>query len=107
MQLAPPSSYWLTCRTGEKVVKFGQQINICVNVQLVHDHVIAMTVDGVIRVFSILKRAMVSQYKLYDLHRGDVEMKAGVQDVSGGVGGTGTSKWSEGQGRDMIVSLWR
>ena len=93
----------LTDRTGEKIVKFGQQTNICVNVQLVHDHIVAITVDGVIRVFSISEREMIAQYRLCDLHGADVVVRARLKDVGGGVGGVGIIKCFEGDMEDMVV----
>lgn len=85
-------------------MRFGQQTNICVGIQLVDDHIVAMTVDGVIRTFSIRKRDMISQYKLCDLHGGEAQMRSKLRDVGGGVGGVGMINWFEGQGRDISVS---
>lgn len=87
------------------MVRFGQQTNICVNIQLVQDYLVAVTVDGGIRVFSIRKREMISQYRLSDLHGNDPAKKSRLKDVGGGTGGFGMINWFEGQGRDMIVSL--
>jgi pyrimidine and pyridine-specific 5'-nucleotidase len=56
-------------RSGSKVVKFGQQTNMCAGLSLVNGHIIAATVDGMIRVFSIEHRAMLAQYKVSDLCR--------------------------------------
>ena len=69
-----------------------------------HDYVVAITVDGVIRTFSIRNRDMVSQYKLCDLHRGNPQLKGQLREVGGGLSGAGMINWFEGQGRDMIVS---
>lgn len=90
-------------RTGEKVVRFGQQTNICVNIQLVHDYIVALTVDGVIRVFSIKAREMIAQYRVSDLHGNEPALKVKLKDIGGGVGGAGMINWFEGQGRDMVV----
>lgn len=51
------------------MVKFGQQTNMCAGLHLVNGHIIAATVDGVIRVFSIDRRSMLAQYKVSDLCR--------------------------------------
>lgn len=51
------------------MVKFGQQTNMCAGLHLVNGHIIAATVDGMIRVFSIEHRAMFAQYKMSDLCR--------------------------------------
>ena len=72
-------------------------------IQLVHDHVVALTVDGVIRTFSIRKREQVSQYRLCDMRPGDTQLKSKLREVGGGVGGVGMINWFEGQGRDMVV----
>ncbi|KAK4688067.1 hypothetical protein P7C73_g2033, partial [Tremellales sp. Uapishka_1] len=100
-------------RTGQKVVRFGQQTNICVGIQLVHDQIIAVTVDGIIRTFSIRQRQMLSEYKISHLGKmSSSEMRARLRDIGGGPGGVGMITWFEGQGRfvtvatrDMIIRL--
>ncbi|WRT65681.1 uncharacterized protein IL334_002626 [Kwoniella shivajii] len=105
-------------RTGEKIVRFGQQTNICVGIQLVHDQIVAITVDGVIRAFSIKKREMIAQFKISDLGRTlgksekEMEWKSRLKAVGSGQGGSGMINWFEGQGRwmtcanrDMIIRL--
>nr|XP_018264697.1 uncharacterized protein I303_02874 [Kwoniella dejecticola CBS 10117]OBR86855.1 hypothetical protein I303_02874 [Kwoniella dejecticola CBS 10117] len=97
-------------RTGEKIVRLGQQTNICVGIQLIHDYVIAVTVDGMIRTFSIRKREMLAQFKLSDLGRSlgsgqrEKVWKARLKDVGGGIGGIGMINWFEGQGRWMTCA---
>jgi hypothetical protein len=63
-------------------------------------------VDGVIRVFSILKRDMVAQYKLSGLSKGITEpWKTKLKDVGRGSGGFGMISGFEGGGSVMTVSL--
>ncbi|OCF74968.1 hypothetical protein I204_03815 [Kwoniella mangroviensis CBS 8886] len=105
-------------RTGEKIVRFGQQTNICVGIQLINDYIVSVTVDGIIRIFSIRKREMLAQFKISDLGRTvgggtkEKEWKLKLKDVGGGVGGIGMINWFEGQGkwmtcatREMIIRL--
>ncbi|WVW80126.1 hypothetical protein I302_102101 [Kwoniella bestiolae CBS 10118] len=105
-------------RTGEKIVRFGQQTNICVGIQLINDYIVSVTVDGVIRTFSIRKREMLAQFKISDLGKNlgagvkEKEWKLKLKDVGGGQGGVGMINWFEGQGkwmtcatREMIIRL--
>ena len=85
-------------------MRFGQQTNICVGIQLIHDYILAVTVDGVIRTFSIAKREMLAQFRLADLSKeAKPTVRNKVKDVGGGVGGSGMVTWFEGQGRFMTV----
>ncbi|TIB81204.1 hypothetical protein E3Q22_01307 [Wallemia mellicola] len=55
-------------RTGDRIARFGQQTNVSIGVQLIDaDKFIAVTVDSIIRCFSITKREMTSQYRLSSL----------------------------------------
>ena len=55
-------------RTGERIVRFGQQTSLNVGVQLIDvDKFVAVTVDSIIRCYSISKREMTAQYKLSSL----------------------------------------
>lgn len=80
------------------MVRFGQQTNVCIDVQVVQDHVVAVTADGVIRVFSIPQKELIGQYKLSELPDWQEKLKNGI-------GGNITISWFKGQGRDMVVSL--
>lgn len=43
-------------RAGQKIVRFGQQTNLNIGVQIVDDEtVVGVTVDGIVRTFSIRK----------------------------------------------------
>ncbi|WWD16533.1 hypothetical protein CI109_100960 [Kwoniella shandongensis] len=95
-------------QTGEKIVRFGQQTNICIGIQLIHDSIIAVTVDGIIRTFSITKREMLAQYKISDLGKSmpglNDGMKKRLKDVGAGIGGSGMLTWFEGQGKWMTCA---
>lgn len=91
-------------RTGNKVVRFGQQTNVCVGMRLLDNFIISATVDGVIRSFSIAKREMLGQFKLSDLAAKQPQFAAQLKDV--GVGALGMLTWFEAEGRFMAVSGW-
>lgn len=41
-------------RAGQKIVRFGQQTNLNIGVQIIDDEtVVGITVDGIVRTFSI------------------------------------------------------
>lgn len=84
--------------TGEKITRFGQQTNMCVGIHLVHDKIISVTVDGVIRCFDIAQRKMVAQYRL-----GDLCKNASVA----GLDSNPSILWVEGGGRYLTVSVLR
>jgi hypothetical protein len=90
--------------TGEKVIRFGQQTNLCVGFQLMHDSLVAVTVDCVIRSFSISKREMLGSFKISELGSefGEEERK-GLHQI-GGVSGGGAIVSFGGFGRYMTVS---
>ncbi|TIA93154.1 hypothetical protein E3P99_00242 [Wallemia hederae] len=55
-------------RNGNRIARFGQQTNVSIGVQLIDtDKFIAVTVDSIVRCFSITKREMTSQYRLSSL----------------------------------------
>jgi pyrimidine and pyridine-specific 5'-nucleotidase len=73
-------------RKGTKIVRFGQQTTVNIGVQLISsnsssseeggggtleddegERVVSVTIDGIVRVFSIKRREMVSQFKLAEL----------------------------------------
>ena len=81
-------------RAGTKIVRFGQQTTINIGVQIIAgdaetgERVVSVTIDGIVRVFSIgklictvahvrvlisfpAKREMISQFKLSELGGGD------------------------------------
>jgi pyrimidine and pyridine-specific 5'-nucleotidase len=49
-------------RTGQKLVRFGQQTNLNIGVQIIDDEtVVGVTVDGIVRTFSISERNKTSR----------------------------------------------
>ncbi|KAI9451784.1 hypothetical protein F5148DRAFT_986390 [Russula earlei] len=65
-------------RAGTKIVRFGQQTTVNIGVQLISggsaeegERVVSVTIDGIVRVFSIRRREMISQFKLSELAGGD------------------------------------
>ncbi|KAF8192949.1 hypothetical protein BJ912DRAFT_961474 [Pholiota molesta] len=74
-------------RAGTKIVRFGQQTTINIGVQLIAgdggsgasdegERVVGVTIDGIVRVFSIKRREMMSQFKLAELGAGDPVLNA-------------------------------
>ncbi|KAJ7767989.1 hypothetical protein DFH07DRAFT_915571 [Mycena maculata] len=75
-------------RAGSKIVRFGQQTTINVGVQIVQgtdrsegERVVSVTIDGVVRVFSIQRREMISQFRLAELGGGDPVLSAKLWHV--------------------------
>ncbi|KAI0339279.1 hypothetical protein BDW22DRAFT_1336629 [Trametopsis cervina] len=65
-------------RAGTKIVRFGQQTTVNIGVQLIRgataeegERVVGVTIDGIVRVFSIKRREMISQFKLAELGGSD------------------------------------
>ncbi|KZT25821.1 hypothetical protein NEOLEDRAFT_1132791 [Neolentinus lepideus HHB14362 ss-1] len=69
-------------RAGTKIVRFGQQTTVNIGVQLVGgeegggERVVSVTIDGIVRVFSIRRREMMSQFKLSELGGTDPVLNA-------------------------------
>ncbi|KAI0746670.1 hypothetical protein C8Q80DRAFT_1176639 [Daedaleopsis nitida] len=78
-------------RAGTKIVRFGQQTTVNIGVQIIGsggsrgedegERVVSVTIDGMVRVFSIKRREMVSQFKLSDLGGGDPVINAKLMQV--------------------------
>ncbi|KAJ6498518.1 hypothetical protein C8R47DRAFT_971816, partial [Mycena vitilis] len=75
-------------RAGSKIVRFGQQTTVNVGVQIVQgndrsegERVVSVTIDGVVRVFSIQRREMISQFRLAELGGGDPVLSAKLWNV--------------------------
>ncbi|KAJ6455791.1 hypothetical protein C8R45DRAFT_845678, partial [Mycena sanguinolenta] len=75
-------------RAGSKIVRFGQQTTVNVGVQIVQgadrsegERVVSVTIDGVVRVFSIQRREMISQFRLAELGGGDPVLSAKLWHV--------------------------
>jgi pyrimidine and pyridine-specific 5'-nucleotidase len=90
--------------TNEKVIRFGQQTNLCIGLLLMGDHFVAVTVDGVIRSLSISNREMLGSFKINELESGIGEEGRKGSHQIGGVSGGGTILSVEGSGRYMTVS---
>ncbi|KAF8532363.1 WD40-repeat-containing domain protein [Gautieria morchelliformis] len=77
-------------RTGTKIVRWGQQTNLNIGVQILAgaaeggERVVSVTIDGAVRVFSIDKREMVSQFKLSELGAGDPTLSSKIFNVGAG-----------------------
>lgn len=55
-------------KKGTKIVRFGQQSNVSLGVSIVDgDKIVAVTIDGIIRTFSIRKKELIGQYDLAKL----------------------------------------
>ncbi|KIJ49092.1 hypothetical protein M422DRAFT_74705 [Sphaerobolus stellatus SS14] len=94
-------------RTGTKIVRWGQQTNLNIGVQILagsggSDRVISVTIDGIVRVFSIEKREMVSQFKLSELGAGDPVLNAKMFNV--GVGSNNMLQWFAAHGTQMTCA---
>lgn len=89
-------------RTGHKLVRFGQQTNVNIGMNLLDNYIITATVDGVIRSFSIGKREMLGQFRLSELAQRQPEFANKLKDV--GVGALGMLTWFAAEGRFMAVS---
>ncbi|WOO85227.1 putative E3 ubiquitin ligase complex SCF subunit scon-2 [Vanrija pseudolonga] len=89
-------------RSGNKIVRFGQQTNVCAGMRLLDDFVLSATVDGVIRTFSIQKREMLGQFRLSELARRQPEFADKLKDV--GVGALGMLTWFEAEGRFLAMA---
>ncbi|KAL4263510.1 hypothetical protein AB1N83_005087 [Pleurotus pulmonarius] len=75
-------------RAGTKIVRFGQQTTVNVGVQLVGgsgkgdgERVVSVTIDGIVRVFAIDRREMISQFKLSELGGGDPVLSSKLWNV--------------------------
>ncbi|RPD65381.1 hypothetical protein L226DRAFT_550735 [Lentinus tigrinus ALCF2SS1-7] len=78
-------------RAGTKIVRFGQQTTVNIGVQIIGsgggrgedegERVVSVTIDGMVRVFSIKRREMVSQFKLSELGGGDPVLSAKLMQV--------------------------
>ncbi|KAI0765061.1 hypothetical protein C8Q74DRAFT_1285825 [Fomes fomentarius] len=78
-------------RAGTKIVRFGQQTTVNIGVQIIGsgsargedegERVVSVTIDGIVRVFSIKRREMVSQFKLSELGGGDPVLNAKLMQV--------------------------
>ncbi|KAG8854290.1 hypothetical protein FRB96_007695 [Tulasnella sp. 330] len=90
-------------RAGQKIVRFGQQTNLNIGVQIIDDEtVVGVTVDGIVRTFSIRRKEMISQFKLNELAAGDPVMSARLANV--GVGSNNMLQWFAAKGKQMTCA---
>ncbi|THU89940.1 hypothetical protein K435DRAFT_821256 [Dendrothele bispora CBS 962.96] len=99
-------------RSGTKIVRFGQQTTINIGVQLIsspsgsreegNERVVSVTIDGVVRVFSILRREMISQFKLCELGGSDPVLNAKLFNV--GAAPNNMLQWFAAKGSQMTCA---
>jgi pyrimidine and pyridine-specific 5'-nucleotidase len=115
-------------RAGTKVVRFGQQTTVNIGVQLISggsseegERVVSVTIDGIVRVFSIRRypnfsaqltglsplltgrREMISQFKLSELAGGDPTLNSKLFNV--GKAPDNMLQWFAAHGTQMTVNL--
>ncbi|ETS61838.1 hypothetical protein PaG_03942 [Moesziomyces aphidis] len=89
-------------RTGAKLVRFGQQSNVSLGVSLVdQDKLVAVTVDGMIRCFSIPRREMIGQFQLTKLGGADLGLGARLGDLASG---SSMLEWFAAHGNTLTVA---
>ncbi|SJL06382.1 uncharacterized protein ARMOST_09718 [Armillaria ostoyae] len=96
-------------RAGTKIVRFGQQTTINIGVQIIAgstsnegERVVSVTIDGVVRVFSIQRREMMSQFKLSDLGGTDPLLSAKLHNV--GAAPNNMLQWFAAKGTQMTCA---
>lgn len=91
--------------TGEKIIKFGQQTNICAGIHLYETSVAAISVDGVINVFDAVSREMVGQFKISELKCGIDQSEERGRDIEARLKKIGPITWVKGDGGVLVVSM--
>lgn len=100
-------------RAGTKIVRFGQQTTINIGVQIIAgdsgggaggegERVVSVTIDGIVRVFSIKRREMISQFKLSELGAGDPVLNAKLYNV--GAAPNNMLQWFAAKGTQMTCA---
>lgn len=96
-------------RAGTKIVRFGQQTTVNIGVQLVGspsaeegERVVSVTIDGIVRVFSIKRREMMSQFKLSELGGNDPLLNAKLWNV--GAAPSNMLQWFAAKGTQMTCA---
>ncbi|KAG6331826.1 hypothetical protein ID866_7263 [Astraeus odoratus] len=96
-------------RAGNKIVRFGQQTTVNIGVQLVGspsaeegERVVSVTIDGIVRVFSIKRREMISQFKLSELGGNDPLLNAKLWNV--GAAPSNMLQWFAAKGTQMTCA---
>ncbi|KAG8818713.1 hypothetical protein FRC17_010736 [Serendipita sp. 399] len=99
-------------RSGEKIVKFGQQTNQNIGVQILRatsktaddigERFVSVTIDGIVRVFSIKRREMISSFNLAHLGTGDPRLSSKIANV--GVNANNMLQWFAAEGNQMTCA---
>ncbi|EAU86743.2 hypothetical protein CC1G_06504 [Coprinopsis cinerea okayama7 len=95
-------------RAGTKIVRFGQQTTVNIGVQLIAsgeeegERVVGVTIDGIVRVFSIKRREMISQFKLSELGYGDPVLNSKLANV--GAAPNNMLQWFAAKGTQMTCA---
>ncbi|KAI0049336.1 hypothetical protein FA95DRAFT_1588315 [Auriscalpium vulgare] len=96
-------------RAGTKIVRFGQQTTVNIGVQIISggsseegERVVSVTIDGIVRVFSIGRREMISQFKLSELSGGDPVLNSKLLNV--GRAPDNMLQWFAAQGTQMTCA---
>ncbi|KZT03667.1 uncharacterized protein LAESUDRAFT_659262 [Laetiporus sulphureus 93-53] len=96
-------------RTGTKIVRFGQQTTVNIGVQIIGggipqegERVVSVTIDGIVRVFSIKRREMVSQFKLAELGGSDPVLNAKLLNI--GKAPDNMLQWFAAKGTQMTCA---
>ncbi|THG96759.1 hypothetical protein EW026_g5133 [Hermanssonia centrifuga] len=96
-------------RAGTKIVRFGQQTTVNIGVQIIGgasaeegERVVSVTIDGIVRVFSIKRREMVSQFKLSELGGGDPVLSSKLLHV--GKAPDNMLQWFAAKGTQMTCA---
>ncbi|OSX61992.1 hypothetical protein POSPLADRAFT_1143435 [Postia placenta MAD-698-R-SB12] len=98
-------------RSGTKIVRFGQQTTVNIGVQIIGgsgerggegERVVSVTIDGIVRVFSIKRREMVSQFKLAELGGSDPVLNAKLFHV--GKAPDNMLQWFAAKGTQMTCA---
>jgi len=96
-------------RAGTKIVRFGQQTTVNIGVQIIGsssgqegERVVSVTIDGIVRVFSIKRREMVSQFRLAELGGSDPVLNAKLFHV--GKAPDNMLQWFAAKGTQMTCA---
>ncbi|KIK26303.1 hypothetical protein PISMIDRAFT_95127 [Pisolithus microcarpus 441] len=96
-------------RAGTKIVRFGQQTTVNIGVQLIGspnaeegERVVSVTIDGIVRVFSIKRREMISHFRLSELGSNDPLLSAKLWNV--GAAPSNMLQWFAAKGTQMTCA---
>ncbi|KAH9945563.1 hypothetical protein B0H21DRAFT_694161 [Amylocystis lapponica] len=96
-------------RAGTKIVRFGQQTTVNIGVQIIGglsqeegERVVSVTIDGIVRVFSIKRREMVSQFRLAELGGGNPVLSSKLFNV--GKAPDNMLQWFAAKGTQMTCA---